>query len=487
MGNKIDTLINALDQHQTGSVSPADLKLWEEDELWSGNAVFKTKRFVEALHNTRKALVDLKEKANIDYAAESKKVLTVLFDGFTEEEKAQACDSIVLNGAAVRAKMLDKIVEALDLDGNGEISKDELKDWIAHETIFQVSHASKVTTDFVPTKAAATATTGDKKEQKTTTATPAVHLGAHTSHASLSSVDATKLQKKVDEMAKRLDKNEDHKITGEEVKQYFSQFTLREVRLLTSDLLRRDAHKHQLIDSILTYLDADRSGSISSEEISEWMGKSSLTNKRLHGMINRLDSFFEKSGKRLTTLQTSEVKWALHSFDDEALKFLADWLKNNKVAVADVLKRIFAALDKNNDKLLDRSEISDWVKLEGDYVNGSAVIKKKVDKLFANIDRNGDGKISQEEFNAYFSTFTWSNLRRLTQALVKLHPEIIQFPDTGAATVTATATSSASASASTVSTAAATATKTAVATTTAAATTTTTTAATAAKTEEKKQ
>jgi hypothetical protein len=143
--------------------------------------------------------------------------------------------------------------------------------------------------------------TDKKTETKTETKDDTAH-GKEYERVAISEVDNSKLMKKVDDLLGRIDKNKDNYIQFDvctlfcsrpfspqsifffslfivqELKNYFKDMSLREIRGLTSDLLKRDQHKHKLIRAIVLYLNPTDALAIHADDFKELGGLSLLAN-----------------------------------------------------------------------------------------------------------------------------------------------------------------------------------------------------------------
>jgi hypothetical protein len=89
----------------------------------------------------------------------------------------------------------------------------------------------------------------ETKESKVDISSPSHSTPVHTTH-----VDHTKLHKKIDEVFSRFNKNSDDEISYKELKAYFDQLTMREIRHITTDLCRRDRHRRHIIRDLCNHL-----------------------------------------------------------------------------------------------------------------------------------------------------------------------------------------------------------------------------------------
>ena len=91
---------------------------------------------------------------------------------------------------------------------------------------------------------------------------------------------------------------------------------------------------------------------------------------------------------------------------DASLEIDPELLLNNKV-ISDMINDIWVAYDRDENGVLDRSEMSKFILeiFEG-LEEQAEVTEEKINKVFAEFDINGDGHIQKEEMLAFIKFFT---------------------------------------------------------------------------------
>eukprot|EP00747_Dinoflagellata_sp_TGD_P210155 gnl/TRDRNA2_/TRDRNA2_83473_c1_seq1.p1 gnl/TRDRNA2_/TRDRNA2_83473_c1~~gnl/TRDRNA2_/TRDRNA2_83473_c1_seq1.p1 ORF type:complete len:371 (-),score=52.57 gnl/TRDRNA2_/TRDRNA2_83473_c1_seq1:83-1066(-) len=141
------------------------------------------------------------------------------------------------------------------------------------------------------------------------------------------------------------------------------------------------------LEALFNSIDTDHNGCISEQEFLQCAGKMSVSPEQAHKVKEAVD--IDKSGC---------IEWS---------EFVAAMLPCHRELFAAAVQTAFDDFDLNHDEYLDRDEVMEILRrmhgnLPQTLEGPSDFVERTVDMMMEEVDADGDGKISMEEFRMYF-------------------------------------------------------------------------------------
>lgn len=231
MGNQLNRVLDALDGDHNGNVSPAELKAWIDDEKFSNQSIFtdeersglvKLVRTLEAEYaknpehreevnrdqqNAVLKLMDDKTKVpsamlaggrvlqgmthDTEYRKISREEFSKWFESLPQDSRDKITTSLLKENRSRKRAVLVKIYQSIDVDKSGTVEPREICEWLEHEkAIRSIVHSDR------------------------------------------------KMRQLERSLLKRMDQDKSGDVSFDEFERVFGEWSLRELRNVTRDLMR---------------------------------------------------------------------------------------------------------------------------------------------------------------------------------------------------------------------------------------------------------